>query len=90
MNEPRPKPVYGMKNDLHTKLEYLRWELDEAKEAVDTAQTRLKLAAEALSELLSEDGPVFIRVRCESCLSEWHDERSHPTVTNCPMCGKKQ
>lgn len=89
MNEPKPKPVYGMRSELFQRLEYLRWSLGEAKEAADEAQKRVTLAESALSEMMSEDGPIFCRVRCESCRSSWMDERAAPTVTHCPSCGKK-
>jgi ribosomal protein S27E len=88
MNE-RPKPVYGMRSELFQQLEYLRWNLDEAKEAADEAQVRITQAEKALGELLSEEGPIFFRVRCESCRTSWMDERAAPTVTHCPSCGKK-
>ncbi len=78
-----------MKNELHTKLEFIRWALDEAQEGADLAQRRTAEAVAAMGELLSEDGPVFQRVRCQSCRSSWLDERKAPTVTACPMCGKK-
>lgn len=90
MNEPKEKPVFGMRSELFERLEFLRWSLDEAKEAADEAQVRVAQAEKALTELLSEDGPVFFRARCESCRSSWMDERAAPTVTHCPTCGKKQ
>lgn len=89
MNEPKQKPVYGMKNELHTKLVRVLWELDEANEAVKAGQIRADEALKALEAILSEDGAFFHGVRCESCRTSWIDDRSNPTVTHCPMCGKK-
>ncbi len=89
MTEPRPKPVYGMRNELHTKLEYIRRELDEAKEAAESALCKVDLATKAIHELLSEDGEIFHRARCQSCRTSWLDERASAKVTHCPSCGKK-
>lgn len=89
MNEPRQKPVYGMQNHLHAKLDFIRWALDEAKDASDLAQRRIEEATQAMGQLLSEDGEIFQLVRCVSCRTSWVDEREAPKVTHCPMCGKK-
>jgi ribosomal protein S27E len=76
-------------NELHQQLDFIRWALEEAQDAADLSQRRTAQAVEAMSELLDEGGPVFMRVRCQTCRSSWLDERKAPTVTACPSCGKK-
>jgi rubrerythrin len=90
MTETREKPVYGMRNEMHTKLEFIRWALEEAQEAADLSLRRVAGATKALAELMDEEGSIFQRLRCGSCRTSWIDQRETLTVTHCPSCGKKQ
>ncbi len=77
-------------NKLIVQIEYIEYLLDEAQEEAERINSKIANAKNALRELLDEDGPYFMRVRCLSCRSSWLDQRETPTVTKCPSCGKNQ